>query len=191
MTTSRLTLAALAAFSSICTLAGASAQAQTDAPRSRAEVIAEVHAARAAGTLGAYAGEDSGSIHLSQQAGASRPRAEVVAELSNYRESGAMAAQVAEDQFFALPTGPSTLSRAEVLAELAVASTSGSAGAWHGEDSGSFHLGQHGASGAASHFAAAQPNRAPQAAAEPLSQVCASPAVGSQGGELRVASHTR
>jgi hypothetical protein len=48
MTTSRLTLAALAAFSSICTLAGASAQAQTDSPRSRAAVIAEVHAARAA-----------------------------------------------------------------------------------------------------------------------------------------------
>lgn len=77
MTTSRLTLAALAAFSSICTLAGASARAQTDSPRSRAEVIAGVHAARAAGTLGVYVGEDSGSFHLSQRAGTSRPRAEL------------------------------------------------------------------------------------------------------------------
>ena len=51
MTTSRLTLTALAAFSSICTLAGASAQAQTEIPRARADVIAEVHAARVAGTL--------------------------------------------------------------------------------------------------------------------------------------------
>jgi hypothetical protein len=64
MTTSRLTLAALAAFSSFCAMAGASARAQTDSPRSRAEVSAEVRAARAAGTPGAYAGEDSGSFRL-------------------------------------------------------------------------------------------------------------------------------
>jgi hypothetical protein len=190
MTTSRLTLAALAAFSSICTLAGASAQAQTDSPRSRAEVIAEVHAARAAGTLGAYSGEDSGSFHLSRQAGTSRPRAEVVAELTAFRESGAMAAQVPEDQFFASQGSPSTLTRAEVVAELTAARAAGELGVLHGEDSGSFHIAQRGHAPAATWMAGATAPTGSIATAQ-LSQMCASPELGRGGSEMRLASSTR
>jgi hypothetical protein len=188
MTTSRLTLAALAAFSSICTLAGASAQAQTDSPRSRAEVIAEVHAARAAGTLGAYAGEDSGSFHLSQQAGTSRPRSEVVAELTQYRESGAMALDLAEEAGI-VPWGSrlpaSTLARAEVQAEVVAARASGELGAYAGEDSGSFRLAARGHAPAATRMAGAP------VTASPLSQFCAGPETGRRGSEQHLAGTAR
>lgn len=159
MKTYRFTLLALTAAAA---LAGAVTQvvAQDQSGRSRAEVLAEVHAARAAGTLGALHGEDSGSFHLSRQPSQSRPRADVVAELMAYRESGEEAAQVAEElaaMFYARITPPSTLTRAEVHAEVLRAQALGELGVMASEDSGSFEMARRSASDAATHIAAKSP----------------------------------
>ncbi len=146
--TTRTALAALAMLAAQATLA----QADGDRPRSRAEVAAEVLAARAAGTLAAMHGEDSGSFHLARQPFASRPRAEVVAELNEYRESGERAAQVAEELaviFYASRLPPSLLTRAQVRAEAIAARASGEAAAMVGEDSGAFYMAQRGGGGPA------------------------------------------
>jgi hypothetical protein len=64
--------------------------------RTRAEVVAELHAARANGEL--TQGEDSGSFHLSRQVWASgKTRAEVQAEVLAARQSGEMQALSGED----------------------------------------------------------------------------------------------
>ena len=140
MKTYRLTVAAL---SLIGALVAANVQAEGDSPRSRADVVAEVLAARAAGTLGVLAGEDAGSFHMLREPSTSRPRADVVAELAEWRTSGAMAAFRAEfeglvSQGSTMP--PSTLTRAEVRAQVLAARASGELDAYAGDDSGSFHL---------------------------------------------------
>ena len=78
--------------------AALAADVDTDAPRSRAEVIAERGAALAAGTIAAFTGEDSGAHYLSQQPWVSqRSRAAVIAELYQARHSGELAAMTGED----------------------------------------------------------------------------------------------
>ncbi|MFO1287384.1 MAG: DUF4148 domain-containing protein [Rubrivivax sp.] len=192
----------LAALATLALLAGqaALAQADSDRPRSRSEVAAEVLAARAAGTLATMHGEDSGSFHLSRQPFKSRPRAEVVAELKEYRESGEMAALVAEELaliFYADRMLPSLLTRAQVRAEAIAARASGETAAMVGEDSGSFYLAQRGAVQAGGTFAGAAPGQRPQraeggseAAAAKVSQLgCPNPAV--TAGSTRYAAATR
>ncbi|MBK9135411.1 MAG: DUF4148 domain-containing protein [Betaproteobacteria bacterium] len=186
----RLTAAAMAAFSMLTTMA------QADTPRSRADVIAEVQAARAAGTLEALTGEDSGSFHLahvanlSRQASAGRTRADVVAEVAEWRSSGAMEAFRAEFEGLVglgstLP--PSTLTRAEVHGEVLAARASGELDAYAGEDSGSFHLARAGYGAAATAFAGVRRPSTLLAARSvaQMGQMCASPAVAD--GQARLA----
>jgi hypothetical protein len=72
--------------------------AATPSLRSRAEVKAEVIAARTSGRLGLAAGEDSGSFMLARlQPASTLTRAEVVAELKAARASGEWAAMLGED----------------------------------------------------------------------------------------------
>ena len=94
MKTFRLTMAAA---SMLCALGTANTQAQGDAPPSRADVVAEVLAARAAGTLGVLVGEDSGSFHFAAEVSPGRTRAEVRAQLVAARESGELDAYTGED----------------------------------------------------------------------------------------------
>lgn len=135
------TIAALCAFGS--------AAAGQDTPRSRADVVAEVQAARAAGTLGVLNGEDSGSFLLSRQdTPTGLTRDEVRAQLAAARAAGEVGAMSAEDSgshFLALHATPGTRSREEVRAEMLAARASGELQAMTGEDSGSFHLARAGA----------------------------------------------
>jgi hypothetical protein len=131
-----VTFAALCAFGSACADAGS--------PRTRADVVAEVHAARTAGTLGVLHGEDSGSFHLSRQlAPSGLTRDEVRAQVAAARAAGELGAMNAEDggsHFLALHAAPGTRSRDEVRAEMLAARASGELQAMTGEDSGSFYL---------------------------------------------------
>lgn len=71
---------------------------EEDAPRSRAEVIAELDAARASGELAAMVGEDSGSMFLAALPFSSqRTRAQVQAEVIEARRSGELNAFAGED----------------------------------------------------------------------------------------------
>ncbi|MDP2004172.1 MAG: DUF4148 domain-containing protein [Rubrivivax sp.] len=110
-------------------------------PKTRAEVTAELDAARASGELGAMTGEDSGSFHRSRQPFTSAlSRAQVLAELAAARRSGELAAMTGEDSgsaYAALHPAASTVTRAQVVAELLRARTSGERDALVGEDSGS------------------------------------------------------
>ena len=77
---------------------GAAMAADAEEPISRAQVDAELDAARAAGTIAEFVGEDSGDHHLAQQRWVStRSRADVPAELGAARRSGALAAMTGED----------------------------------------------------------------------------------------------
>ena len=69
-------IAAFAAFAAACAFQ-TTVQAQGAEPgKTRAQVIAELDAARASGEQGAYSAQDSGSLRLSRQApAASRSRA--------------------------------------------------------------------------------------------------------------------
>lgn len=90
-------LSQITAAVSLCLLASAAALAE-DTPRMGAEVIAELNAARASGELGAFTGEDSGSMFLSRQAQpSSLTRAEVIAETRLARVSGEINAYTGED----------------------------------------------------------------------------------------------
>jgi Domain of unknown function (DUF4148) len=134
---------ALIAAACICTTASALADSAQE--RSRAEVIAELDAARADGSLGAIHGEDSGSIRLSQgQAAGGLTRAQVVAEIRAARASGEADSLIGEDSgsFAMARAGYTSVPRAQVVAELEAAKASGEAAALVGEDSGSFHLAQ-------------------------------------------------
>jgi hypothetical protein len=74
------------------------AQDAEAAPRTRAEVLAELNAARSSGELGAMTGEDSGSFHLArQEAGPTQSRLQVRAELLRARSSGQLDWLSAED----------------------------------------------------------------------------------------------
>lgn len=66
--------------------------------RTRAEVIAELDAARSGGELGVLLGEDSGSFHLASQPMAwTRTRAEVRAEAVATRKNGESTMYLGED----------------------------------------------------------------------------------------------
>lgn len=127
----------------MCTF-GAVLAADTGAPRTRAEVIAERDAASAAGLITAMAGEDSGSFHFSQQRWVStRSRAEVSAEAVSARRTGELDAMTGEDSgsaYLARAQPATVLARAEVRDELRLARASGQLGALNGEDSGSVYL---------------------------------------------------
>ncbi len=87
----------MATLSMLCTLAAANTQPEGDTPRSRADVVAEVLAARAAGTLGLLAGEDGGSFHFATEVSQGRSRAEVRAQWLAARDSGELDAYTGED----------------------------------------------------------------------------------------------
>ncbi len=87
----------MATLSMLCTLAVANTQPDGDTPRSRADVVAEVLAARAAGTLGLLAGEDGGSFHFAAEVSPGRSRAEVRAQWLAARDSGELDAYTGED----------------------------------------------------------------------------------------------
>lgn len=115
-----------------------------DTQRTRAEVIAEVQAARAQGTLGVTHGEDSGSLAPARvDAVPDRSRAQVVAELRRQIERGELHLWVAEDSgssWLHKQPHESELTRAQVKAEVVAARVSGELGTLLGEDSGAFHL---------------------------------------------------
>ena len=81
------------------TLAGIGlAHADEETPRSRAEVTAELDAARSSGELDALVAEDSGSAWLAQQAQpSSLTRQQVLADVKEAQQRGEMTALVGED----------------------------------------------------------------------------------------------
>lgn len=94
----KITLIAAAVFAAVCARA-------EHVGLTRAEVVAELDAARASGELGAYAGEDSGSFHLSRHGvGAQKTRAEVVSELEQARSDGSLASAQGEDSGSFVPS---------------------------------------------------------------------------------------
>lgn len=104
--TRRFTLIASATLAALSGLSG-TARADDITPdpythmvstRTRAEVVAELHAARASGSMAQAHAEDGGSFQLARQAWASgRTRAEVHAEVLAARRSGETAAMTGED----------------------------------------------------------------------------------------------
>lgn len=122
---------------------GAARADDTEAPRSRAEVVAELAAARAGGALGVMDGEDSGSFHLARQAPVSTlTRAEVRAAVLAARQ-GAEASVLTSEAGYALeqPAGPTpgARTRAQVVAELLQARASGELAALTAEGSEALH----------------------------------------------------
>lgn len=107
---------------------GAALAVDEEAPRTRAEVVAERNAALASGWMAAMNGEDAGSFHLSRQAWVStRTRAEVVAELKAARKDGTLelASSEAGGPIYALAQPASPVTRAQVQEELRVAMANG------------------------------------------------------------------
>ncbi|MBL8312342.1 MAG: DUF4148 domain-containing protein [Rubrivivax sp.] len=93
---SKLTILTAAAALSCAAIGLAHADEET--PRSRAEVIAELDAARSSGQQPALLGEDSGSAWLAQQAQASRLTREVVlAQVHAAQARGDLHALIGED----------------------------------------------------------------------------------------------
>jgi hypothetical protein len=128
-------------------LVAGAALAQQDAPAlSRAQVVAELDAARAAGQLGIMTGEDSGSFYLARQSTPSGvARADVIAETTAAVAAGQLGAMTGEDSgsfYLASHSTPGTKTRAEVVAEMQAARAAGELGVMTGEDSGSFYLSQ-------------------------------------------------
>lgn len=121
------------------------AQAQDEGTRSRTEVVAELNAARAAGELGAYEGEDSGSFRLSATGGraSATTRAAVRSEMLAARAAGGLYSMHGEDSGAALlaqQRGTGQLTRAQVIAEMLAARAAGEIQAFTGEDSGAAFL---------------------------------------------------
>lgn len=139
MTRFNLTIVSVAA---LC--AFGSAIASEAGERSRADVVAETHAARVSGLLDALQGEDSGSFHLSSQAASSGlTRAAVHAQLAAARASGEFAELHSEDSgsdYLTRHAAPSTLTRAQVRAEMLAARASGELQAMTSEDSGAAYM---------------------------------------------------
>ena len=78
-------------------ISAATAQ-DSSGPKSRAEVIAELNAARDSGELTAMVGEDSGSFYLSQKASSSTlSRRQVVADVLKARRVGDLDWMYGED----------------------------------------------------------------------------------------------
>lgn len=101
--TQRLTVFAAAVLAGF--LGSARAESPTPDPythmastRTRADVVAEVHAARSSGQLALASAEDSGSFELARQAGvAGKTRADVRAEVLAARANGELEAMSSED----------------------------------------------------------------------------------------------
>lgn len=140
----RFTLATVAA---IAVVSSGLARAD-DAPITRAQVIADLNAARASGELAAMAGEDSGSFWLAQRIGRpAQTRQQVVAEAVLSRGTGHCTTLTGEDSgSMCLASLPFTSqrTRADVLAEVIDARQQGVLYALVGEDSGSAHLSRRG-----------------------------------------------
>jgi len=123
-----LNLKQWAALGTLALAAGSALAADPDSatpPRSRAEVVAEVLAARAAGTL-APAGEHAEAPAATTIGQASRTRAEVEAEVLEARRTGQLIAAGEGELFPAVPasSGP-VLTRATVKAEVLAARAAG------------------------------------------------------------------
>lgn len=103
------TVIGVAAFSVLSGLTGLTGTARADditpdpythmvSTRTRAEVLAELHAARASGSLAQAHAEDGGSFHLARQAWTStRTRAEVMAEVLAAHRNGVAEVMTGED----------------------------------------------------------------------------------------------
>jgi hypothetical protein len=129
----------------VVVVAGSALAQDTESPRTRAEVIAELAAARHSGELQAMSGEDGGSAWLQARAWRSATtRAEVLAQRAAACGEVACAALMAEDggsmQMAAAAARPSGTTRAQVLAAAEQARASGELQAMTGEDSGSAFL---------------------------------------------------
>ena len=137
----RFTLATVSV-AALCAFGGAIAGEAGE--RSRADVVAEMHAARASGLTDALHSEDCGSFHLSRQtATAGLTRAEVLAQLAAARASGEFAELHSEgsgSDYLTRHAAPSTLTRAQVRAEMLAARASGELQAMTSEDSGSAYM---------------------------------------------------
>ena len=115
---------------------GAALAVEEEAPRTRAEVVAERNAALASGWVAAMMGEDSGSFHLARQPWVStRTRAEVMAELKAARADGTLAELNSEagGPIYARVQTASSVTRAQVREELRQALASGEVAATHSE----------------------------------------------------------
>ena len=119
----------------------AQVQAYESDPTTRAQVIAELNAARASGGMPALVGEDSGSAWLASQRTAStmtrrQARDDTIAACAQ----GRCTAMVGEDGgswLMSMAAAPAQRTRAEVVAEVRQARAQGQACAACGEDSGS------------------------------------------------------
>lgn len=114
------TFAKLSALVLVSAMLSGLASAQDEAPLSRAQVMAELNAARASGELDAIGAEDSGSFWLSHQAGRSAmTRAQVLADLA---ACGKVCDTMYGEDSGALHMGQQPItsqrSRAEVVAEV-------------------------------------------------------------------------
>lgn len=124
-----LNFTAAAAMAVALTQPGTASADDTEASRSRAEVVAELATARASGELGAMDGEDSGSFHLSRQVqNSTLTRAEVRAAVLASR-LGVEAVVLHSEAGYAMEQPPAEMAgartRAQVLAELRQARASG------------------------------------------------------------------
>lgn len=125
------------------TLLSAGAALADDGARTRAQIVAEVHAAQAAGLLHVLNGEDSGSFHLARQGSASAlTRAQVAAQVAAAQRAGeiGLASSESGGSFHVAAVTAGGRSRAEVVAEMLAARDSGEMAAYVGEDSGSAWL---------------------------------------------------
>lgn len=112
----------------LCIAAGG-VQAQESAGFSRAQVAAELAAARADGTLGALHGEDSGSFHFSQhQQPSGATRADVGAELAAARRSGELSGLHGEDSGSFMLSHQAGLAAAQARRQAAATLIAGSEG---------------------------------------------------------------
>ena len=103
-----LTIAAMLAFSTIAGVANAA----VDAPKTRAQVITELHEAQAQGLV--TVGEQAYPVNVA--ASSSKSRAEVLAELQDAENAGYIV--VGEDAQYPAVVQSSDKSRAQVQAEL-------------------------------------------------------------------------
>ena len=90
----QLTVAVALGFGAI----GAATADESAGPNSRADVVAELNAARSSGELAALAGEDSGSFYLARRAGHNTlSRQQVLADVIAARRSGNLGWMYGED----------------------------------------------------------------------------------------------
>jgi len=128
-----------AAMAAIALLSAGAASAEG---LTRAQVQAQVLAARANGTLDAFDGEDSGSDYLSAHFHSTETRAQVRAETAKAAADGTLDLLDRQDSGseYLTENFHSTEPRSEVKAGVAAAEKNGTLNAFTGDDSGSFYL---------------------------------------------------